>query len=414
MRSTVKHTRLDFEPLNISCSIECTTPLSPLAQVSNALLDEYEPDRAVSPCVIRPYVMVKDKDNIFPDGNANARLSGQSIKWKFNGVDIKDIPEFAGKYEIITTDDELKGSLKLYRNTPVTENWVISFEGKFEDWRRPKVETVQSNELVMFSTDLGEDLYRISVDNPQIVYNPVLDNLLLYDYLLSNNLIPAGDRSAYKDEHSFERSVSLILNSGDVNVTSLPAGVTIKLYEIGSSTPIVPGSIANPEVTSISFPYINFDLRLISKKEYEIKVFRDTTQLAKAAFSIRREEGRVFECFPSYGSDISPHQQMYYNKAIVNLKKGTIAHPELYYKIVWFTEAKEYDPVLGVWVGAGEVQHNIGTDLEIPLKDTGVGVTKNDNYIYVGFDVEPHGASHLATDESDNVFTDESGNYYIL
>ena len=181
MRSTVKNTRLDFEPLNISCSIECTTPFSPLVQVSNALLNEYEPDRSVSPCIIRPYVMVKDKDGIFPDGNANARLSSQTIKWLFNGVDIKDIPEFTGKYEIITADNELKGSLKIFRNTPVTETWIISFEAQFEDWRRPKIETVQSNRLSMSTTDLGEDLYRISVDAPHIVYNPVLDNLLLYD-----------------------------------------------------------------------------------------------------------------------------------------------------------------------------------------------------------------------------------------
>lgn len=414
MRSTVKNTRLDFEPLNISCSIECTTPFSPLVQVSNALLDEYEPDRSVSPCIIRPYVMVKDKDGIFPDGNANARLSSQTIKWLFNGVDIKDIPEFTGKYEIITADNELKGSLKIFRNTPVTETWIISFEAQFEDWRRPKIETVHSNELSMSTTDLGEDLYRISVDIPHIVYNPVLDNLLLYDYMLANNLIPAGDRNAYKDERSFEKSVSLVLNSGSHNITSLPAGITLQLYEIGSPTAIIPGSDKNPEVISIEFPLINFDLRLISKKEYEVRIYRNTKQLAKAAFSIRREEEKVYECFPAFGSDVSPHQKMYYNKAIVNLKNGTIAYPELYYKITWFTEARTYDNVLGSWISAGEVKHNIGASLEIPLSDTGVGVTKNDNYFSVGFDVDPHGASSLATDEAGDVYTDESGNYYMI
>ncbi len=414
MRSTVKHTRLDFEPLNISCSIECTTPFSPLAQVSNALLNEYEPDRAASPCVIRPYVMVKDKDAIFPDGNANARLSTQSIKWKFNGVDIKDIPDFAGKYEIITTNNELKGSLKLYRNTPVTETWIISFEAQFEDWRRPKVETVQSNELSMFTTDLGEDLYRISVDIPHIIYNPVHDNLLLYDYMLANNLIPAGDRNAYKDERSFEKAVTLVLNSGATNMAALPAGITVQLFEIGSPTAIVPGSIDNPEVQSIAFPLINFDLRLIETKEYEVRVLRDAKQLAKAAFSIRREEEKVFECFPSYGSDVSPHQLMYYNSAIVNIKKETLSYPELYYKIVWYTEARIYDSVLGTWISAGEKKHNIGTKLEIPLSDTGVGVTKNDNYFSVGFDIEPQGAGSIATDEAGNAYTDESGNLYII
>lgn len=414
MRSTVKHTRLDFEPLNISCSIECTTPLSPLAQVSNALLDEYEPDRAVSPCVIRPFINVKDKDGVFPEGNANARISTQSIKWKFNGVDIKDIPEFAGKYEIITANNELRGSLKLFRNTPVVETWIISFEAQFEDWRRPKIETIQSNELSMFTTDLGEDLHRISVDIPHIVYNPIKDNLLLYDYLVANNLIEPSNREAYKDEHSFEKSVELILNSGDTNITTLPDNTTLQLYEIGSTTPIVPNSLINPEVVSIAFPLIDFDLRLIKKKEYEVRLYRNSRQLAKASFSIRREETKVLECSPIYGSDISPHQIMYFNKALVNINDGTLEHPEIYYKIKWFTEAKIYDSVSGAWVSAGEVKRNIGVDLEIPLSKTGIGFTKNDNYIAVGFDVEPHGALQVATDEAGIALTDETGNFYII
>ena len=130
MRSHVKHTRLDFEPLIISCSIACDTPASPLVQVSNALLNEYEPDRSITPCVIRPFVIIKDKDGIFPEGNANAMLSPESMKWMLNGVDIKDIPEFAGKYTILTTDNELRGSLRLTRNIPVTEKYNITFEAK--------------------------------------------------------------------------------------------------------------------------------------------------------------------------------------------------------------------------------------------------------------------------------------------
>lgn len=414
MRSSIKHTRLDFEPLNISTSIQCATPASPLVQVSNALLDEYEPDRAITPCVIRPYIEIIDKDGIFPDGNANARLSIDSIKWFFNGVDITTIPAFAGKYEIITTSDELRGAIKIMRNIPVTEKYNITFEGKFEDWRRGKIETVQSNELSMFTTDVGEDLYRISVNTPHVLYKPILDNLLLYDFLVSNNIIPPGDRSAYKDEQSFERAVSMIISSGNNSLPSIPSGLTLELRVLGESTAIVPNSVQHPEVISITFPYIEFDLRLIEKNEYELRLLRGERQLAKASFSIRREDEPIFESYPTKGSDVSPHQEMYYNQALINLKDMTLTYPELYYKIMWFTEAMRYDSVLATWVSAGEVQHNIGQRLEIPLSDTGIGVTKNDNYFAVGFDAEPREAYALATDPGGDPYTDSSGNYLLI
>ena len=332
MRSSIKHTRLDFEPLIISCSIACDTPASPLVQVSNALLNEYEPDRSITPCVIRPYVMVKDKDKVFPDGNANGRLSIESIKWFLNGVNIADIPEFAGKYSILTANNELRGSLRLTRNIPVTEKYNITFEAKFEDWRRGKIETVQSNELSMYSTDLGEDLFRINVDTPITVYRPVLDNLFLYEWMVANNHIEAGNRAAYKDSHSFERSITLLINSGGSTLGVLPASMSIELREKGSATKITVGE-TNPEVKAIGYPNIEFDLRLIEKAEYEVSLIRNSKELSKASFSIRREDYPIHECIPMLGSDISPHQVMYYNKAIINLKNMTLTYPEIFYRI---------------------------------------------------------------------------------
>lgn len=413
MRSSIKHTRLDFEPLIISCSIACDTPASPLVQVSNALLNEYEPDRSITPCVIRPYVMVKDKDKVFPDGNANERLSIESIKWFLNGVNIADIPEFAGKYTILTASNELRGSLRLTRNIPVTEKYNITFEAKFEDWRRGKIETVQSNELSMYSTDIGEDLFRIDVDTPITVYRPVLDNLFLYDWMVANNHIEAGNRAAYKDSHSFERSITLLINSGGSTLGVLPASMSIELREKGSATKITVGA-TNPEVKAIGYPNIEFDLRLIEKAEYEVSLMRNSKELSKASFSIRREDYPIHECMPMFGSDISPHQVMYYNQAIINLKNMTLTYPEIYYRIEWFTEANIYDKVLNTWKSAGERKHNIGRKLEIELVETGVGKTKNDNYFSVGFDVEARKAYGVATDSTGVAYTDSAGNNYII
>jgi len=410
-RSEVKHTRLDFEPLRISCSIKCDTPASPLVQVSNALLNEYEPDRELTPCVIRPYINVKDKDKVFPDGNANHRLSTESLKWLLNGVPIEDIPAFEGKYTILKSDNELRGSLKITRNIPLAEKYNITFEAKFEDWRRGKIETVQSNALSMYTTDLGENLFRINIATPIVVYNPVLDNLFLYDWMLANNLIEAGNRGSYKDERTFEKKVSLLINTGDTTLEQLPAGLTIELKRKGGAK-VVAGQDA--EVVSISYPDIEFDLRLIDKAEYEVRLLRGNKELSQASLSIRRENYPIFECMPMMGSDVSPHQEIYRNNAIVNLKDRSLAYPELYYNLLWYTEANIYDKVTSSWKSAGEKTHNKGRKLEIALTETGVGVTKNDNYFAVGFDAEARKAFTVATDSAGVEYEGENGDVYII
>lgn len=412
-RSQVKHTEVVFEPLRISCSIQCVTPASPLVQVSNALLNEYEPDREFTPCVIRPFVEVRDPDKVFVDGNVNERLSIDSIKWFFNGVPIQDIPEFAGKYEIIQTENELRGSIRILRNIPVTERYVISFEAQFEDWRRGKIETAQSNELTMSTSDIGEDIYRISTEVQHIVYRPVLDNLLIYDYMVGAGLHEGGNRESYKDMHSFERRVVILLNSGDSNVEALPDDLDIELREKGGG-PIVPGSILHPEVSDLQFPHIDFDLRLIEKKEYELRLKRGEKILSRYTFSIRREDEPVHECMPMFGSDISPHQQMYFNRALVSLKDHSLAHPEIWYRIEWFTQARIFDSISNDWIPAGEKKHNLGVKLSIPVAEIGVGRTKNNNYFEVGFDVTPHGAASLAMDTDGHVFTDNEGNRFLI
>lgn len=414
-RSQIKHTMLDFEPLDISCSIACVTPHSPLAQVSNSILNEFEPDRSITPTIIRPYINVNDKDGIFQAGNANARLPLESIIWRINGIDIKDIPEFANKYVVITTENELRGSLKLYRNTPINEKLSITFEGKFEDWRRGKIETVQSNTLLMQSTDLGEDVYRVTVDKPTIIYRPVADNLFMYDWMLANRLIEGGNRAAYIDENSFEKVVNVQVNTGERNVPISDLAnnnISIEFREKNKGL-VAPGT-NNPEIIEVVYPKIKVDARLIQSKEYEVALIRNNKDISVVQFSIVRDVDPIHECTPMFGNDISPHQQIYFNYAIANLKDSTLTYPEMHYSIRWFTEAKIFDKVTQQWVSAGEKYHNVGRKLEIELKDIGVGMTKNDNYFAVGFDIEARGSYEEATDANGNLYQNSRGETFII
>jgi hypothetical protein len=155
-------------------------------------------------------------------------------------------------------------------------------------------------------------------------------------------------------------------------------------------------------------------LRLIDKNEYILILKREDEVLSTATVSVCRFEEPVFSCMPSKGSDVSPRQEMYFNSAIVNLRDRYLAYPEIYYKIQWFTQAQLFDSVLNVWKPEAERKHNLGKRLEISLKDTGIGFTKNNNYFTVGFDVDPQGASSLVTDANGDIFTDDEGKRFIL
>ena len=63
-QSERKHTRLDFSPLNLTCELVCITPDAPTAQTANTALGQYEPDRSITPTIIRPQTTVNDPDGI--------------------------------------------------------------------------------------------------------------------------------------------------------------------------------------------------------------------------------------------------------------------------------------------------------------------------------------------------------------
>ena len=97
------HTRVKFEPLNVSCSLVCLTPQSPMAQVINTTLSpiEYEPDRSVTPTLILPEVRAIDLDNIFQHGAVNQYLTLDNMEWTVNGEPIEEVWYESVDYEII-------------------------------------------------------------------------------------------------------------------------------------------------------------------------------------------------------------------------------------------------------------------------------------------------------------------------
>ena len=408
-QSQRNHTRVKFEPLTVSCSLVCLTPQSPATQSINTTLTpiEYEPDRAVSPTVIFPDVRANDIDNVFKHGSANEYLSLDTLKWQVDGKDIEKVWTVGTDYEIVTDASDTRGALRVKKNLAANEKAVLRFFGEFVDWRTGIVYKVESDEMALTCTDKGENSMQCHVDKPLIEYDPLFDDLLLYDYKVANNITVQGSRESYKNGKSFEQTVNVLLTSGTTELTSLPTGTTMRLVKVGSTTPIVANSEANPEVTEISFPNISFDMRLVSKEEYSVQFLQNSKVIASATIGLHTSTTMPTFGKPAYSADIAASQTEYFNSVMLNLSDRMVEYPELYYLIEWFTQAKYNDN--GTWKYAAEKTWQRGVNMKAAVADLGIGITHNDSYFDIWFDVNPHHACELVADEDNAVLTDEEG-----
>ena len=408
-QSQRNHTRVKFEPLTVSCSLVCLTPQSPATQSINTTITpiEYEPDRKVSPTVIFPDVRANDIDNVFKHGSANEYLSLDTLKWQVDGKDIGSVWTVGTDYEIVTDASDTRGALRVKKNLSSNEKAVLRFFGDFLDWRTGIVYKVESDEMALTCTDKGENAMQCHVDKPLIEYDPLFDDLLLYDYKVANNIPVQGSRESYKNGKSFEQTVNVLLTSGTTELTTLPTGTTMMLVKVGSTTPIVANSEANPEVTEISFQNISFDMRLVSKEEYSVQFLQNEKVVASATIGLHTNTTMPTFGKPAYSSDIAASQKEYFNSVLLNLSDRMVEYPELYYLIEWFTQAKYNDN--GTWKYAAEKTWQRGVNMEAAVADLGIGITHNDSYFDIWFDVNPHAACELVADEDNAVLTDEEG-----
>ena len=412
------HTRVKFEPLNISCSLVCLTPQSPMAQVTNATLSpaEYEPDRRVSPTLVLPEVRAIDLDNVFQHGAVNQYLSLDNMEWTVNGNPIGEVwnernERNEGDYEIIKTDNDTRGALKVFKNLGANEKAVLHFKGKLLDWRTGIIIDVDSGDAALTCTDKGDDIMNCHIDKPVVEYDPLFDDLLLYDYKKAREIPVNGSRADYINGKSFEQTVNIVLTDGTKECSTLPDGISMKLVKLGSETDIVANSEASPEVMEISYPNIKFDMRLIDKADYEVQFLKGSTMVCRATIGLHTSCTMPVLGQGTSGADIAASQIEYFNSAMLNLADRQVDYPELYYLIQWFTQAKYNDN--GTWKYAAQKTWQRGVNLEAAVADLGIGLTQNNSFFDFWFELEAHKPCQLLTDENGLILTDEDGNFLI-
>ena len=410
------HTRVKFEPLNISCSLVCLTPQSPMAQVINTTLSpiEYEPDRSDTPTLVLPEVRAIDLDNVFQHGAVNQYLTLDSLEWTVNGEPINSknsVWKEGVDYEIIKTDTDTRGALKVFKNLGANEKAVLHFKGKFLDWRTGIIIDVESGDAALTCTDKGEDIMDCHIDKPVVEYDPLFDDLLLYDYKKAREIPVNGSRADYINGKSFEQTVNIVLTDGTKECATLPAGISMKLVKLGSDTALVANSEANPEVMEISYPNIKFDMRLIDKADYEVQFLKGSTMICRATIGLHTSCTMPVLGQGTSGADIAASQIEYFNSAMLNLADRQVDYPELYYLIQWFTQAKYNDN--GTWKYAAQKTWQRGVNMEAAVADLGIGLTQNNSFFDFWFELEAHNPCKLLTDENGLILTDENGNFLI-
>ena len=407
------HTRVKFEPLNVSCSLVCLTPQSPMAQVINTTLSpiEYEPDRSDTPTLILPEVRAIDLDNVFQHGAVNQYLTLDSLEWTVDGKSINSVWTEGVDYEIIKTEDDTRGALKVFKNLGANEKAVLHFKGKFLDWRTGIILDVESGDEALICTDKGENVMQCHIDKPVIEYDPLFDDLLLYDYKKAREISVYGSRADYINGKSFEQTINIVLTDGTTECATLPDGISMKLVKLGSDTALVANSEENPEVMEISYPNIKFDMRLIDKADYEVQFLKGSTMVCRATIGLHTSCTMPVLGQGTSGADIAASQKEYFNTVLLNLADRQVEYPELYYLIQWFTQAKYNDN--GIWKYATQKMWQRGVNMEAAVADLGIGLTQNNSFFDFWFELEAHKPCQLLTDENGLILTDEDGNFLI-
>ena len=407
------HTRVKFEPLNVSCSLVCLTPQSPMAQVINTTLSpiEYEPDRSDTPTLVLPEVRAIDLDNVFQHGAVNQYLTLDSLEWTVDGKSINSVWTEGVDYEIIKTEDDTRGALKVFKNLGANEKAVLHFKGKFFDWRTGIIIDVESGDEALICTDKGENIMQCHIDKPVVEYDPLFDDLLLYDYKKAREIPVYGSRADYINGKSFEQTINVVLTDGTTECATLPDGISMKLVKLGSETGLVANSEENPEIMSISYPNIKFDMRLIDKADYEVQFLKGSTMVCRATIGLHTSCTMPVLGQGAIGSDIAASQKEYFNSVLLNLADRQVEYPELYYLIQWFTQAKYNDN--GIWKYAAQKTWQRGVNMEAAVADLGIGLTQNNSFFDFWFELEAHKPCQLLTDENGLILTDEDGNFLI-
>jgi hypothetical protein len=392
--------RRDFAPLSVSVSLACATDYSPVTQAYDPAQGTYEPDRSITPTLLRPTVSANAADGSWTDYTANSHLA--DMQWLVNGVDISTLTDWTDKYEIETVG-VTRGSLLIKRNLAPAERLSLQFKANLVDNRLGVTIPILTDPVILSVVDKADASYSVSLDCEKTIrYNPFNDKLFLYEYKVAHGLQEASTaayNAALADSGSYLRTISARLYKGGTLMQA--SGFTTKIYKVENESTFTELEMAVENGTD-SWAY-TLDLRMLEKANYMIKAFVDDTEVGRIQFSIARDK-QSFTCRPTNETDILPSQHERYDVVQVDSSGKIVECPESILKILWYTDSATVT----------EMQHNEGKAALIDLAAAGVGQNYNDDWLDVYVSAAPKGVFELAADENGDILTDENGENFII
>ena len=358
MKVVQKRIRRQFSPLSVIPYIQVLG--SAQTQVFRAASLSYEPNRTLTPTVIRPEVSVYDPDGVFGNGTANRKLG--SIKWYVNGVDVTTTLDYTnGLYAIDLSDSTIRGALSIKKNVSPETRIKLRFEAILPDTRTGQNLTVSLDNILLTTQDVAPDKWTVELDCPtEVLVNPLS---MSEQMVITPNLFRGPDWMPRTSE-----------------------GISFLLYTMNGTNRV---PVTTYELVSFVQGVVTLDLRLVQKKDYLLSVIIDSVEVASVQFSVMRSYPHVKAEMVDYG-DILPEQQVIYARALVHSPTGVVADPGKYYTIEWHTVSSY-----------GDVVHNQGEMAEIDANRAGMGTSGVDVY----YTIDEKEAMKVATDSAGEVYT---------
>lgn len=419
--------RRTFASLTVATSMICQTgSSSPLTQVYDGDNNSYEPDRGGtvggvgSPCMVRPIIELNADDGSMVNARGNQYLATSSMKWFVNGVDISTIEAWNNGYSINTAADYRRGTLTIYRNVPIGERCELTFEGDINDPRTNDNIHVSAGSVTLRTTDKSNDEWSMSIlVDPAFEYDPLLDKLLLYDYLVAHGLQVASesDEAAADDVTSYRLSVPVEVRRGAVLQSG---GYTLELYRVNRSTGALTQiqattitesggvkSVEASEVTAMTATQVDFDLRLIEQEEYLLIAKAGSKEVCRGSFGLLRKEGD-YKLTPVNAAGVAPSDVLRLDVIQGRYDGKVLEHPAFAIRIIWKTQAAGSTTVM---------THNEGETTEYNVGQAGLGLTYSDAELDQWVESEHKGVYGIAQSSSadgSKVYCDEDGVPYIF
>ena len=378
----------------------CITPNSPVVQVCNTFINQYEPDRTLTPTVLLPQVVANASDGSWPQPHSNTYLA--NVKWLCDGVDITTIPAWQGKYEIGTTGST-KGSLTVKRNFTPSEQVSLVFKAVLSDPRTGINYPIETDPVVFSCAVKSQDQFSVGIGDSQIIqYDMFKDKLAVYDYKVAHGLLAASAaaKTAATDENAYIRDIPVSVFRGEQPMTN---GFTLKYYRVNSDLTLTDLQLTDDEIISFDNAHIVLDLRLVVKADYLVKAIVENREVAQIQFSVNRIYP-AFSIRPTNGIAISPGDIDRTDVAMVDCDGNIVECPEVMLRMVWKTDSSTL---------TGKV-HNEGERAYFLLASTGIGDNYTNDWLDVYVEADHKVAHCVAIDELGKVLTDETGTDLIF